>query len=78
MENFRESLQKGLIVLIRAYQYGFASLLGPCCRFEPHCSEYAIQAIKKFGIMKGLWITAFRLLRCHRWHPGGPDPVPFK
>jgi putative membrane protein insertion efficiency factor len=46
------------------------------CRFEPTCSVYAMQAIEKYGIMRGVWLGARRLLRCHPLNPGGWDPVP--
>ena len=67
-----------LIVLIRAYQYGISPLLGSHCRYYPSCSHYADSAIQRFGVIKGLWLTIARLLRCHPGHPGGFDPVPEK
>jgi putative membrane protein insertion efficiency factor len=48
----------------------------PSCRFHPSCSEYATEALKKFGPFKGGWLSAKRLLRCHPFHPGGYDPLP--
>lgn len=65
-----------LLALLRAYQIGISPLLGPSCRFYPSCSEYAIQAIRRHGVGRGLRLTAARLLRCHPFHPGGFDPVP--
>ena len=62
--------------LVRFYQLTFSSLVGSCCRFQPTCSEYARQAIQKYGILKGGWLTIKRLLRCHPWAKGGYDPVP--
>ena len=62
--------------LVRFYQLTFSSLVGSCCRFQPTCSEYARQAIQKYGIIKGGWLTIKRLLRCHPWAKGGYDPVP--
>nr|WP_274519119.1 membrane protein insertion efficiency factor YidD [Legionella drozanskii] len=47
----------------------------PCCRYYPSCSQYALAAIKQFGIFKGLWLAVGRLLRCHPWARGGYDPV---
>jgi len=65
-----------LIALIRLYRFAFSALLGPCCRFEPTCSAYAIEAIKIHGSIKGCYYALRRVLRCHPWHPGGIDPVP--
>lgn len=65
-----------LVFLIRAYQIGISPLIGPSCRFYPSCSEYAIQAIRRHGAVRGVRLTAGRLLRCHPFHPGGYDPVP--
>jgi uncharacterized protein len=62
--------------LIRVYQWTVSPLLGPTCRFYPSCSNYALQAIQRFGVLHGLWLTVKRLGRCHPWHPGGFDPVP--
>ncbi|MCG8325451.1 MAG: membrane protein insertion efficiency factor YidD [Thiotrichales bacterium] len=61
---------------IRAYQYCISPLLGPCCRFYPSCSEYALQAVRKHGALKGLFLSVKRIGRCHPLHPGGIDPVP--
>jgi len=65
-----------LIFLLRAYQRIISPLLGPCCRFHPSCSEYAIQSLARFGALRGSWLTVRRLSRCHPLHPGGLDPVP--
>jgi uncharacterized protein len=62
--------------LIRLYQWTLSPLLGPKCRFYPSCSNYALEAIQRFGILHGGWLTVRRLGRCHPWHPGGIDPVP--
>ena len=62
--------------LVRLYQLTFSSLVGNCCRFQPTCSEYARQAYQKYGFLKGSWLTAKRLARCHPWAKGGYDPVP--
>jgi len=66
---------KTLIVLIRGYQIFVSPVFGPTCRFVPSCSVYAIDALQRFGVAKGLWLTVKRLLRCHPFHPGGYDPV---
>lgn len=72
---FMQLLGRGCILLIRAYQIGIAPLLSPCCRFYPSCSEFAIEAIRRHGPVKGSGLALRRLLRCHPWHPGGYDPV---
>lgn len=65
-----------LIGLLRAYQYAISPLLGRSCRFFPTCSEYAVEALGKYGAAKGGYLAVRRVLRCHPWHPGGYDPVP--
>jgi putative membrane protein insertion efficiency factor len=62
--------------LIRIYQWTISPLLGPRCRFYPSCSNYALEAVGRFGVLRGSWLAARRLARCHPWHPGGFDPVP--
>jgi putative membrane protein insertion efficiency factor len=64
-----------LIVPIRGYQRLFSPLLGQRCRYYPSCSEYAVQAIERFGILRGLLLAGWRLLRCNPWSHGGFDPV---
>ena len=61
--------------LIRGYQRVFAGK-PPTCRFQPTCSHYGYEAIDRYGLAKGVWLTVCRLLRCHPWHRGGYDPVP--
>jgi len=63
-------------LLIRIYQWTVSPLLGPRCRFYPSCSQYALEAIQRFGLLKGGWLAVVRLGRCHPWQPGGFDPVP--
>lgn len=65
-----------LIALIRAYQWLISPWLGHHCRFYPSCSEYARQAIERYGVWRGVWLAICRLLCCHPWHPGGVDLVP--
>lgn len=67
-----------LIVVLRGYKRFISPLLGPRCRFVPSCSEYAMQAIGRYGAARGSWLAARRLARCHPLHPGGFDPVPEK
>jgi uncharacterized protein len=64
------------IALIKLYQWIVSPILGPKCRFTPTCSQYAIEALKKHGVFKGLWLTVRRLSRCHPWGGHGYDPVP--
>jgi len=64
------------IILIRLYQWTLSPLLGPTCRFHPSCSNYALEAMTRFGLMRGCWLAMRRLGRCHPWNPGGFDPVP--
>ncbi|UXY15433.1 membrane protein insertion efficiency factor YidD [Chitiniphilus purpureus] len=65
-----------LIGLVMLYRYVLSPLLGPRCRFVPTCSSYALEAIAKYGALKGGWLTIRRLCRCHPWGGTGPDPVP--
>ncbi len=58
------------------YRYCISPLKPPTCRFTPTCSEYALIALKKYGLFKGMWLTVKRLLRCHPWGGSGYDPVP--
>ncbi len=67
-----------LITLIRGYRLLISPLFPPVCRFHPTCSQYAIEAIERFGIFQGSWLATLRILRCHPYHPGGYDPVPEK
>jgi hypothetical protein len=65
-----------LLFLVKAYQYLISPMLGPSCRYTPTCSEYAVQALKKYGALKGVWMSVKRVGRCHPWHDGGYDPLP--
>lgn len=64
------------IGLIRFYQYSISPLLGPACRYEPSCSQYSIEALKKHGILKGIYLSVKRISSCHPWGGHGHDPVP--
>ena len=65
-----------LIGLIRIYQWTLSPLLGPSCRFEPSCSNYAVTCLSTHGPMRGSWLAVKRIARCHPFHPGGYDPPP--
>ncbi len=65
-----------LILPIRFYQLSISPLFPPSCRFTPTCSQYAIEAIRRPGPFKGLWLALRRLSRCHPWGGSGYDPVP--
>jgi putative membrane protein insertion efficiency factor len=69
-------MRKFFILLIRAYQLTISPFLPNCCRFEPSCSNYGIYAFKKYGIIKGFYLTLKRILRCHPFGKSGYDPVP--
>jgi putative membrane protein insertion efficiency factor len=69
-------MSRVIIVFIRIYKRVLSPLLPPACRFVPTCSEYAMQALEKYGLIKGLYLSVRRVLRCHPFHPGGYDPVP--
>ncbi len=65
-----------LIGLIRLYQRTISRLLPPVCRFRPTCSQYTIQALQTYGLVRGLFLGVGRILRCHPFSPGGEDPLP--
>jgi uncharacterized protein len=70
----RRCLTAALIAPIRFYQIAISPMLGPNCRFTPTCSQYAIEAIRKYGVVVGMVRSIRRIARCHPWHPGGIDP----
>jgi len=69
-------MRRSLLRAIRAYQCWLSPLLGQRCRFHPSCSQYAAEAIERFGAGRGLWLAVRRLARCHPFAAGGLDPVP--
>lgn len=64
------------LLLLRFYKRFLSPLLPPMCRFEPTCSVYTMQAVEKYGVLRGVWLGVKRLGRCHPFNPGGWDPVP--
>ncbi|MFT4153405.1 membrane protein insertion efficiency factor YidD [Parafilimonas sp.] len=64
------------ILLIKIYQKIISPVLGPQCRFTPTCSNYALEAFKKYGVFKGGWLAIKRISKCHPWGKSGYDPVP--
>ena len=64
-----------VLALIRLYQVGLSPLLPPHCRFTPTCSQYAREAVARYGARRGLLLAGRRLLKCHPFHPGGHDPL---
>jgi putative membrane protein insertion efficiency factor len=73
---FKTILQFPFILLIRLYKYLLSPLLPNACRYTPTCSQYAEEAIKKYGIIKGIFLGAKRIARCHPWGGHGYDPLP--
>lgn len=71
-------LKKLLLGIIRFYQIVISPLKPPTCRFYPTCSHYGLEAVQRFGAIKGGWLAIKRILKCHPFHPGGFDPVPDK
>ena len=71
----KDFISRILILIIRFYQKFISPLKGPTCRFYPTCSAYSIEAIKKYGPIKGSYLSLRRILKCHPFHPGGYDPL---
>lgn len=65
-----------LLALIWCYQHLISPMTPPTCRFYPSCSTYAATSLRRFGVIRGSWLTIRRLLRCNPWNPGGTDHVP--
>lgn len=66
------------IAIIKFYQVAISPYFPSSCRFEPTCSQYSVESLKRFGIFKGGWLSIKRISKCHPWHEGGYDPVPEK
>jgi len=69
-------MKKLLLIFIKFYQFFISPFTGHNCRYYPTCSAYAVEAIQRYGSLKGVFLTAKRILRCHPFHAGGFDPVP--
>lgn len=76
MKSLFKILAFPFIALIKLYQWIVSPMLGPKCRFTPTCSQYSLEAFKKYGLFKGFWLSAKRISRCHPWGGHGYDPVP--
>ncbi len=70
--------QRGALVLLRVYKGLFSPLYAGSCRFVPSCSDYAAEAVTRFGVLRGTWLALRRLSRCHPLGGHGPDPVPHR
>jgi len=71
-------IKKLFILPIKFYQLAISPMLAPRCRYQPTCSHYAVEAIEKWGVFKGIWLAIKRISRCHPWGGSGYDPVPEK
>jgi uncharacterized protein len=76
MKILKQIISFPFILLIKFYQYVISPALGPKCRFTPSCSQYALEALKKYGVIKGGWLAIKRISRCHPGGGSGYDPVP--
>ncbi len=69
-------ITRAVILLVRLWQLGPSLILPASCRYQPSCSAYAIEALSRYGALKGSWLAMRRIVRCHPWGGFGPDPVP--
>jgi putative membrane protein insertion efficiency factor len=67
---------RGVIFLIELYRHMISPMRLPTCRFAPTCSQYAVDALTEYGLLRGGWLAMVRLLKCGPWHRGGWDPIP--
>ena len=73
-ERINQAAAATLIAVLRGYQLVMSPLLGRNCRFQPTCSQYCIESLRRYGVVRGCWKGVCRIVRCHPWHPGGYDP----
>ncbi len=76
MQKIKQIFSLPFVLLIKLYQWIISPLIGPKCRYTPTCSNYGLEAFKKYGPIKGFWLTLKRVGRCHPWGGHGYDPVP--
>ena len=76
MKRIKTIINTPFLLLIFMYQKLISPYLGPKCRFTPTCSQYSVESIKKYGPIKGIYISLIRILKCHPWGGSGYDPVP--
>lgn len=69
-------VSKAVILAIRFYQGAISPMFPAACRYTPTCSQYAVEAVRKYGAVKGCWLAVKRIARCHPWGGSGDDPVP--
>lgn len=73
--NMRNIAQFVVLQVLRAYKWAISPMFPPACRYVPTCSEYAVEAVERYGALRGSWMAVIRLLRCHPFVKGGYDPV---
>lgn len=76
MKPLQRILSLPFVILIRFYQWVISPVIGPKCRYTPTCSQYALEAFRKYGVVKGFWLSVKRISRCHPWGGHGYDPLP--
>jgi len=75
-QRVQDAARGSVLLLLRIYRLCLSPLLGNRCRFYPSCSHYCTDAVKRFGVIRGMWLGMVRICKCHPFHPGGVDPVP--